>query len=264
MTSIPFHKYHGAGNDFVIIDQRKVSYLGIEDQKKIEWICDRRFGVGADGLLLLQNKIGYDFEMIYFNADGREGSMCGNGGRCIVAFAYALGIIQEETHFLAIDGPHDAKVVRSGWIELKMIPVDTIEQGPDFYFLNTGSPHYVQYVQGLDDLDIVEAGKAIRYSDRFKQEGTNVNFVEETANGLKIATYERGVEDETLACGTGITAAAITYYLHHLASPMEVNITAKGGDLSVRFQANGEQFDQIWLCGPAQKVFEGNLNVPNG
>lgn len=255
---IPFTKYQGTGNDFVIIDNRVEKYLTRKDSDQIKDICDRKFGVGADGLILLQNKQGYDFEMVYFNSDGQESSMCGNGGRCIAAFAKQIGVIENQCYFLAIDGPHEAKVIENGWVELKMGDVPEIEVGSDYFVLNTGSPHYVVFVEDLDDIDVVETGQLIRYSDRFRKEGINVNFVEKGKNQLLIGTYERGVEDETLSCGTGVTAAALSFAKDSHITDNEVFVKAKGGDLSVRFQQNSaEGFENIWLCGKATKVFKG-------
>jgi len=263
MESIPFYKYQGAGNDFIMIDQREQQWIKREDQALVEKLCHRRFGIGADGLILLQNHPDYDFEMIYFNADGREGSMCGNGGRCTVAFAQQLGAIGETCHFLAVDGPHDAIMNKPDWVELKMIDVTHVEEGSDFYFLNTGSPHYISFVEEVDKIDVVQAGRAIRYNERFRAEGTNVNFTQITDNGLSIATYERGVEDETLACGTGVTAAALAYHLKKGASSgvYEIPIKVKGGAMAIRFRATEQGFRDVWLCGPAQLVFEGNIHT---
>ncbi|MCB9080758.1 MAG: diaminopimelate epimerase [Lewinellaceae bacterium] len=267
MNAIPFVKYQGAGNDFVILDQRQTTWVDPQDIATIARLCDRRFGIGADGLMMLEDAAGYDFRMRYFNADGREGSMCGNGGRCIAAFAQRLGIIQESGTFIAVDGPHQVRLPEADWVELHMIDVNRVEQGPDYFYMNTGSPHYVVFVEDLSDLNIVEAGRQIRYSDRFRAEGTNVNFVEESPEGgLIVATYERGVEDETLACGTGVTASALAYYLRKKwpVDALEVPIEAKGGQLSVHFRAQpgAIAFSDIWLCGPAQWVFSGTTN-PN-
>ncbi len=261
MKKIPFHKYEGTGNDFVIIDQRQKKYLKRQDTILIERICDRRFGVGADGLILLQETDGYDFEMVYFNSDGRESSMCGNGGRCIVAFAHCLDVIGEKCHFIAIDGPHDA-IVKDNWVELKMKDVAEVEMGDGSFVMNTGSPHYIVFVEDLSDMNIVESGQVIRYSDRFRKEGINVNFVEKTANGIEVGTYERGVEDETLSCGTGVTAAALSFSLANPAlATNEVDIATKGGKLKVRFEKNAAGgFENIWLCGPANMVFKGEFN----
>ncbi|HLP93574.1 MAG TPA: diaminopimelate epimerase [Saprospiraceae bacterium] len=262
-----FWKYQGAGNDFIMVDQRQKQWLTRTDTDRIARLCDRRFGIGADGLILLESKSGFDFEMIYFNADGRESTMCGNGGRCIAAFAHHLGIVGEKCLFHAIDGPHEASIraetADNCWVELKMIDVQQVEYDKDAYVLNTGSPHYVQFVSQLDQKDMVREGKAVRYGERFKQEGINVNLIESNPDGtLKIRTYERGVEDETLACGTGVTAAAIAAFIRQKAplGDFEIPVHARGGDLAVRFSAQADgSFSQIWLCGPAVRVFEGTI-----
>lgn len=260
MKNIPFYKYEGTGNDFVLVDQRQEIYLTRQDTGLIEHICNRRFGIGADGLIILQNVEGYDFEMVYFNSDGRESTMCGNGGRCIAAFANYLGAAGDHCHFLAIDGPHEAKI-KGSWVELKMTNVTDVEIGDGNFILNTGSPHYVVFVEDLSDMNIAESGQVIRYSDRFRQDGINVNFVEKTAGGIEVATYERGVEDETLSCGTGVTAAALSYYLTNPnLNASEVSISTKGGQLKVRFEKmEGNGFKNIWLCGPAKRVFKGDF-----
>ncbi len=262
MNKISFFKYHGAGNDFIIIDNRNHHFPYKNQPAIIEQWCDRHFGIGADGLILLEKKEGYDFEMVYYNADGYLGSMCGNGGRCAVAFAYFLGIIGQECTFLATDGPHQAEVINPNWIRLQMRTVEKIEKGDQFYFLDTGSPHYVTFVDELDKLDVVTEGRKIRYNDRFRAEGTNVNFVQPHEKGIKIATYERGVEDETLACGTGVTAAAMAYFLYageNSHSP--VSVEAKGGNLTVEFQSANGHFTNVWLNGPAKQVFTGEKSI---
>lgn len=264
-----FWKYQGAGNDFVMVDQREQRWLTRTDRERIESLCDRRFGIGADGLILLQNCPGYDFEMVYFNADGRESSMCGNGGRCIAAFARHLGIMREYCRFLAIDGEHEAKILRSigpkgEWVELKMIDVGSVQREGNTFVLNTGSPHYIRFEPDVKNRDMVQEGRAVRYSDRFKAEGINVNLVTEHGGTLEIRTYERGVEDETLACGTGVTAAAIAYALYRDTgnADAEVPVNARGGALAVRYHRRSEQeFTDIWLCGPAQQVFEGQIDI---
>lgn len=256
-----FQKYQGAGNDFILIDDRKHLFPE-NDRQRIEQLCNRRFGIGADGLMLLRDKADYDFEMIYFNADGKPGSMCGNGGRCIARFAADNNVITgKQTHFLAVDGPHDA-VLNDGTIKLQMNDVTAIETGSDYFFLNTGSPHFVQYVVNLNDLDVYSAGKAIRYNDRFAAEGTNVNFVEYKNGRLSVRTYERGVEDETLACGTGITAVALTAALKGIADNGSCEIQARGGLLRVYFtQQNNHTFTNIWLEGEARFVFKGTFEL---
>ncbi len=257
-----FYKYQGAGNDFVVIDNRSMLF-DAQDSELIAKCCHRRFGIGADGLMLLGPKPGYDFEMIYFNANGKEGSMCGNGGRCIVAFARYLGLVQDYTRFWAIDGEHEAKVNAQGnYVELKMGKVSDIDRFSDSsYFIDTGSPHYISFVDKLHRVDVVGEGRSIRYNERYREKGTNVNFVEILGDcQLEVATYERGVEDETLACGTGVTAAAIAYFLqYNSASPeqQQINIRVKGGDLIVRFCYQEGVFSDVWLCGPAEQVFQG-------
>lgn len=255
-----FYKYQGAGNDFVILDNRLDEYSHL-DQKDIFMICDRHFGVGADGLMMLNKHNKADFEMKYFNADGREGTMCGNGGRCMVTFAKTKGIIEEETSFMAVDGLHQAKLTKPDRVELKMKDVDEVELGYDYAILNTGSPHYVKFSEFLGDVDVVKEGRAIRQQKRFMPDGINVNFLEYSTASLQIRTYERGVEDETLACGTGITACALVaagnenkYY--------KIPVQVKGGDLEVRFEKIDQQhYKNIWLCGPAEQVFEGDLEL---
>jgi diaminopimelate epimerase len=270
MRKIPFYKYQGTGNDFILLDQRRKQWLTREDAQTIEKLCDRRFGIGADGLILLQYveksmRKDYDFEMIYFNSDGRESSMCGNGGRATAAFAHFLGIMGkkevEKYHFWAIDGAHEACVKADDWVELKMIDVPHVEIGKDYYMMNTGSPHFVVFVEDLKDVNVYENGREIRYSDRFRKEGINVNFVEMQETGLQVATYERGVEAETFSCGTGVTAAAIAGYLRN-GRKTETAISTKGGNLKVRFHANvGEGYSEIWLCGAAKQVFKGEVLI---
>ncbi len=259
MQMIPFTKYQGTGNDFILIDNRRTVYLTRSDTERIEQMCDRRFGIGADGLILLQDVPGHDFEMVYFNADGRESTMCGNGGRCIAAFAKQLGIIGNTCLFLAIDGPHSALVRQDGIVELKMSDVSGAEVGEGRFILNTGSPHCVVFVEEVGKVNVVESGRAIRYGDRFRQKGINVNFVEQAPNGISVATYERGVEDETLSCGTGVTAAALSWALfHEKKEPGELPVRTKGGNLTVRYRPDGlGGFTDVWLCGPAVRVFEG-------
>ena len=194
-----FYKYQGAGNDFILLDNR-TNAINHQNPALIASLCDRRFGIGGDGLMLLQNKAGYDFEMVYYNADGQPSSMCGNGGRCIVAFAKFLGVIDTETNFLAVDGPHYAKISASGdWVSLQMINVDTINTDEDAYVLNTGSPHYVKMVSGLKEKDVYHDGYNIRNNNTYKAHGINVNFVEPNNDGYFVRTFERGVEDETYA-----------------------------------------------------------------
>ena len=264
--SISFYKYQGAGNDFVMIDNRFHPQLEANQQKVIHRLCDRRFGIGGDGLIFLQNHPTYDFEMVYFNADGTEGSLCGNGARCTVAFAKFLNIIDDPCTFLAIDGPHQATINTEGnWVELKMNDVHNVQNRSGDYELNTGSPHYIQFVEDLAHLDVYQLGKSIRYNDTYQQDGINVNFVETSPKGFAIRTYERGVENETLACGTGVTAAAIAYALanpesaEHWLRKGGIPVQAQGGQLKVRFDQSAAGFTDIWLCGPATFVFKGEV-----
>lgn len=255
-----FYKYQGAGNDFILFDGRHERVeLTLEE---IAFLCDRRFGIGADGLMVLQAINGYDFEMIYYNADGRLGSMCGNGGRCIVAFAYRLGLFTETTRFLAVDGPHYASIRKTGdWVRLQMKDVHHIESLGADWTLDTGSPHYVQLVENLQALDVTRAGQAIRYSVPFAQEGINVNFVEPMENGYSVRTYERGVEAETWACGTGVTAVAMAMAQRgNTYGSIETPIQVPGGKLHISFLRHEDgHFTEVFLEGPALFVFEGKL-----
>ena len=256
---INFTKYQGAGNDFVLIDNRQKSFP--VDYKLIEQICDRRFGIGADGLMLLENKENYDFKMRYFNSDGKEASMCGNGGRCIVAFAKQIGIIKDFTKFIAVDGEHIAEIKKDS-VKLKMQDVSDIEKGENFFYMNTGSPHYVKFIDSHENFDTYKEGVSIRYSERFKEEGTNVNFVSYISEGLiNVSTYERGVEDETYACGTGCVASALSTAIKDKKTKGLYNIKTKGGDIIVYFTKDQDSFKEIYLEGPAKKVFEGHIEI---
>ncbi len=255
-----FFKYQGAGNDFVMVDDRNRAFP--LNEEFINRICDRHFGVGADGLILLQDDADLDFRMVYFNSDGRESSMCGNGGRCVARFAQRLGIIENKTKFNAIDGIHEALLEENG-IHLKMTNVSEVRTARDFVFLNTGSPHHIEFVRDVDQIDVKHRGAAIRYGGPYFEEGSNVNFVEVIdENTLKIRTYERGVEDETLACGTGVTAAAIAAFDTGKINAGQINVKAMGGNLSVKFKKNASGgYEDIWLTGPAEFVFEGKIDV---
>ena len=261
---INFYKYQGTGNDFVLIDNRDGNF----DSKNVElvsFLCHRRMGIGADGLMLLEKHPDdhVDFTMRYYNSDGNEASMCGNGGRCIAAFAVHIGVVKtpEKFHFEAVDGMHAAKY-NNGTVSLKMSDVDHITIKRDHHFLDTGSPHYVTHQNKVDDMDIVSIGREIRYSDAFKPGGTNVNFVEEVASDhIKVRTYERGVEDETYSCGTGVVASAISTFVKNNECK-DFNIDVKGGKLRVWFDGDAVSgFKDIWLEGPATFVFEGNVEV---
>lgn len=260
---ITFFKYQGAGNDFIIIDDREEKF-DRSNNDLVARMCDRRFGIGADGLMLLRSKEGFDFEMVYYNADGREGSMCGNGGRCIVSFAKRINVIGDKCCFIAVDGPHEAEVIDHqglNWISLKMIDVPDIEKGVGYVFMDTGSPHYVSFnSNNLENMNLIEEARKIRYNQRYAKEGTNVNFIDVNDNVLKIRTYERGVEDETLACGTGVTAAVLTAHITGNIKGNEIDVKAKGGNLKVLFDKVGNGYQNIWLQGPAEFVFKGLVN----
>jgi diaminopimelate epimerase len=262
MTNIPFYKYQGAGNDFILVDNRDNGYNDLSEEQ-VKKLCDRRFGIGADGLMLLQNHAGFDFKMDYFNADGRIGSMCGNGGRCIVSFAKELGIIEEETNFLAVDGAHYAKISAKGnWVDLQMIDVERVDTDGTAFVLNTGSPHYVEQVSELESLDVYFKGKEIRNNPTYKLEGINVNFIENKGNHYFVRTFERGVEDETYACGTGVTAVAISMAKKENKTGHHVKpIKVLGGELRVEFDYDGKLFNNVFLCGPAELVFKGSITI---
>jgi diaminopimelate epimerase len=253
---IHFLKYQATGNDFVLIDNRdgKLSF----SKAQIEKICDRRFGVGADGLMLIEKHTSLDFNVVYYNSDGSQ-SLCGNGSRAAVHFASFLGMVNGKTQFNAYDGPHDAEILPADIVRLRMNNVDRVERIGNDFFINTGSPHYIRLVKNIDDYPVVEKGREIRYSDAYKPGGTNVNFVELLDNNtIYVRTYERGVEDETLSCGTGVTAAALAAQLMGYSSP--VAIKTKGGTLSVEFKSGQSgTFQEIHLIGPAKKVFQGDL-----
>jgi len=257
---IEFYKYQGTGNDFILLDNRSNIYDKITSSQ-IKEICDRHFGVGADGLMLLNNKEGFDFEMIYYNADGKPGSMCGNGGRCMVRFASQMGIKKNEYNFLASDGVHKAEISLNKEVSLKMQDVNHVDFYIDHYLLNTGSPHYVKYVKDISHLDVVAEGSKIRYSKEFAEKGVNVNFVEIISDDeIFVRTYERGVENETLSCGTGVTASALIS-AHNEKGFNRVEVKTKGGNLSVEFDKMSDtQFTDIWLSGPVELVFMGKIN----
>ena len=254
-----FNKYQGTGNDFIIIDNRDGSF-NPEDTALINKLCDRRFGIGADGLILISLHKTFDFEMKYFNSDGNEGSMCGNGGRCTAAFAQKIGVAREKQKFYAFDGPHEAQI-KEGIVRLQMSDVTRFTKVKGNYFINTGSPHYVSFVKNVKELDVYNEGKKLRYSDDFKPGGTNVNFVELKNDGIFVRTYERGVEDETLSCGTGVTASAIASVLSGHFDTNVINVRTLGGDLSVEFKINKDNVTDIWLSGPATFVFEGKIDT---
>ncbi len=258
---IEFQKYEGTGNDFIIIDNRELKF-NRSDKSLVKKLCNRRFGIGSDGLIMLQNKQGFDFEMVYYNSDGNESSMCGNGGRCIVAFAGTLGLIKGNAFFYAIDGNHHA-IVKSNIISLKMKDVHEVEVTAAYAYLNTGSPHYVAFVNSVEKYDVLQEGRKLRNSSRFKEEGVNVNFAEKKYNDLFVRTYERGVEGETFSCGTGVTAAALVASLRNVSTTQDdCDIQTLGGKLKVKFKKQPDNsFTDIWLEGPATFVFKGEIEI---
>ncbi|HVT85787.1 MAG TPA: diaminopimelate epimerase [Chitinophagaceae bacterium] len=259
---LKFYKYQGTGNDFIILDNRKKEYPALTAEQ-IRRLCDRRFGIGADGLMILSQKEGYDFEMSYYNSDGKAGSMCGNGGRCMIKFAYHLGIHRDVYKFLAADGKHEAEIDTDGIISLKMKDVKQIRKFHNDFVLDTGSPHYVKIVSDVMNIDVNKTGRDIRHSENFDKDGINVNFVELSGDPSKIIvrTYERGVENETYSCGTGVTASALVCF-HNEAGFNDVEVKTLGGSLTVEFDRfNDGHYENIWLCGPAEKVYEGEVEI---
>jgi diaminopimelate epimerase len=260
---VHFSKYHGTGNDFLMIDGRELDG-SLFNTALISRLCHRRFGIGADGLIILEGSLKSDFTMRYFNADGKEGSMCGNGGRCIASFANDLGIIGSHATFEGIDGLHEASILSNGDIRLKLGDVGGIEQLDDGYLLDTGSPHFVSFVRDLEFMDVELKGKEIRHEPRFGKAGVNVNFVErgQTPDKIMVRTFERGVEGETWSCGTGVTAAAISTCFDSGTDNFSYKVHTRGGKLEVTFKAQGEGiFTEIYLTGPASHVYDGTIDV---
>ncbi|XLS30878.1 diaminopimelate epimerase [Flavobacteriaceae bacterium M23B6Z8] len=254
---LPFFKYQGTGNDFVLIDNRTLLF-DKDDTKLVAKLCDRKFGIGADGLILLENDKISDFKMVYYNSDGNQSTMCGNGGRCIVAFANYLGIINDSTSFLAIDGIHYAEL-ENGIVKLQMNDVEEITHFNGYSFLNTGSPHHVQLSENLEEHDVKKLGAAIRYG-KYGASGSNVNFVKQLAsNEFAVRTYERGVEDETLSCGTGVTAVALAVFDKKITTSKQITIKTPGGTLEVSFEASDNGYKNIFLKGAAKMVFKGEI-----
>ena len=253
-----FYKYQGTGNDFVMIDNRQ-HVFDKNNTERVKFLCDRRFGIGADGLILLEDHPEYDFKMVYFNADGNESSMCGNGGRCLVAFAKQLGVISNKAVFEATDGVHHASI-DGEIVKLQMLDVDTIEKHENHVFLNTGSPHHVQFEIQIEDFDIKSKGATIRYGEPYNTAGSNVNFVKKQSDTtFRVRTYERGVEGETLSCGTGVTAVAIA--MHYIGETQEkhVILNVEGGELEVCFDFENDTYNNVWLIGSATFVYKGSI-----
>ena len=262
--TMTFYKYQGTGNDFIIVDNR-LQEIDKNDTKRIAKLCDRRFGIGAEGFILLENYENYendenvDFKMVYYNADGNESSMCGNGGRCITAFAKFLGVINNTAEFMAIDGLHKVKI-ENDIVHLQMQDVSSVETHKNHLFLDTGSPHHVEMVSDLNDFDVKFNGAKIRYGQPYNEAGSNVNFVEQVSvDSFAVRTYERGVEDETLSCGTGVTAVALAMNISGKTESNVVNLQTPGGQLKVTFDNEDNGYNNIWLVGPAQQVFKGEI-----
>ena len=255
---VEFYKFQGTGNDFVLVDNRQQTFPK-DNAKLVSFLCDRRFGIGADGLILLENDEAVDFKMVYYNSDGNESSMCGNGGRCIVAFAKKLNLIKDKTTFNAIDGLHTA-IINENIVTLQMIDVDEIKEKTNSLFLDTGSPHHVQFVEDLEALNVAKEGAKLRYGI-YGQTGSNINFVIPiNANTFKMRTYERGVEDETLSCGTGVTAVALAMHYTGSTKDNHVFINTEGGQLQVSFDKKGDTYSNVSLIGEASFVYKGEIS----
>jgi diaminopimelate epimerase len=259
--TIRFSKYHGTGNDFIIIDNRNGEF--VLNNKLIHFLCHRQFGIGADGLMTISNHKSLDFSMQYYNADGNEGSMCGNGGRCISAFYYKHISDKKNLHFDAIDGKHHSEIINFNKnitnVSLQLNDIGKVDRIDSDFLLNTGSPHLVIFVKDADLIDVKVVGRNIRNKAQFAPDGVNVNFVEFQKDTLYIRTYERGVEDETLSCGTGVTASAI-------AASFKKNLTdfkirTRGGELKVTFQKESNMFKNIWLTGTSTFVYSGQIEI---
>ncbi len=256
-----FYKYEGSGNDFIVFDQMKEEFD--LEKEVIQKLCNRRFGIGGDGLMFLRSSDSESFRMVYYNADGKEGSMCGNGGRCIShLYSKLYGKGTSSFQFNAIDGIHEVNIVSNEIISLGMSDVSGILSQAECFVLDTGSPHFIKMVDDIDALDVYNEGRKIRYSERFKKEGINVNFMQKDGNAFKIRTYERGVEDETYSCGTGAVACAITAYLLGLTNGNNVvDLITKGGPLQVSFVEKKGKFIHIFLNGAVSLTFKGEVNT---
>jgi diaminopimelate epimerase len=258
---LEFYKYQGTGNDFVMIDNR-LGFFPKDNVQLIAHLCDRRFGIGGDGLILLENDTDTDFKMVYYNSDGNQSTMCGNGGRCLVAFAKDLNVIQNRCTFVATDGLHHASIATDGIVSLQMIDVTSIKNEADYTFMNTGSPHHVQLVDDLEKYKVKENGSALRYGPLYGKEGSNINFVKQiNGDTFSLRTYERGVEDETLACGTGATAVAIAMNVTGKTKATLIHLNVQGGKLEVSFDKKDNTFTNVFLIGPAEFVFKGVIEL---
>jgi diaminopimelate epimerase len=261
---IVFTKYHGTGNDFILLDNRKKKYSKLKE-KQIEFLCNRRFGIGADGLILLEEAMNVDFNMVYYNSDGRLSSMCGNGGRCLVAFANTLGVIKNKAKFDAADGLHEAIIESDNpvIVKLKMKDVDVVQEMGNDVFIDTGSPHYVRFVTNVATIDVNDEGSHVRNSPKFRKEGTNVNFVQPIEEKIIVRSYERGVEEETLSCGTGVVASALASVHKGIIKKNKGStiVNVMGGLLKVHYEKSGIGFKNVWLEGEATFVFNGEIDI---
>ncbi len=263
---LEFSKFQGTGNDFIVIDNRSHHiHKHLDNKELIEFLCNRRFGIGADGLILLHNKAGYDFEMLYYNSDGLPGTMCGNGGRCIVAFAHMLQVIRHSAHFFANDKAYKASIKgkknEAFIVALQMQDVTSYEKGQNFLIVDTGSPHYVSFTENLTQINVDETGRRMRNEAAFKNNSVNVNFAEIIDNNIFLRTYERGVEAETLSCGTGAVATAIASHVLGKLNAKKYTLKTPGGELVVSFDIHNNAFTNIQLEGPATFVYNGKINV---
>ncbi len=257
-----FYKYHGAGNDFILIDNRNKNFPA--GRGVVANLCTRRTGIGADGLILLESSGNADFSMRYFNADGGESTLCGNGGRCITAFAARLGMIENKTVFSAIDGLHEAEILHyhntESLVKLKMNHISEVTEMEEGIFLNTGSPHLIIFTEDTESIDVVHQGRKLRNLEKFAPDGVNVNFVQSMPGGIRVRTYERGVEDETLSCGTGVVASSVALSIANGSISGPVSVETRGGNLQVNFKRSGSGFGDIWLEGPAAFVYSGIIH----
>ncbi len=256
MLKLHFSKYQGAGNDFILIDNRSGTHQLSTDQ--IQKLCDRNFGIGSDGLILIEESDSANYFVNFYNPDGSQ-SFCGNGSRCAFRMAQRIGLVKKEGSFQAIDGLHQAKSI-SDDVSISMSDVAGVDAYKDGFVLQTGSPHFVKFAEEIENIDLVKEAHSIRYDAHYKDKGINVNFVLPESDGIKMRTYERGVEAETLACGTGVTAAALVFALSrdHVEA---VKVQTRGGKLSVNFERAGQGFKKIWLTGPAEHVYDGNIEL---
>ena len=257
--TLEFYKYQGTGNDFIIIDNRTKTFPK-NNETIFPKLCDRNFGIGADGIILLEEDDSSDFKMLYFNADGSE-TMCGNGARCAVAFAKKLGIIHSKTIFTAFDGEHDAEIDNLNIVSLHMIDVNEVIINQDYVFANTGTQHHVTTVENLENYPVFEEGRKIRY-EVYGEKGSNVNFTQQlNEHTFRVRTYEKGVENETLACGTGVTAVAIAMHATKKTTSNHITLPVEGGELQVRFEEKNNRYTNIYLSGPATFVFKGEIFI---